>query len=101
MNSAYTLIHGWGTAHLDIGPTYEAKAEAIEAAADSEYVHDVVTVVCHVEDFSHGYGDFLVRTDGIHEMSFVVDVPTSDTDWGLTESRNCRLSTRLVEATDD
>lgn len=89
---AYTVVHGMGDRHWNVGPTYPTE----ELARENSHGADVMEVTCHVDDFEEtDHAMFMVRTDGNHEVSFVVDEYDSDSDWGLEYPENARINTPI------
>ncbi len=75
---AYTAIHSTPP-HWDVGPTFETLADAQEWCGDTDSGYEPVEVVCWIDDFSVvNYGVFMFRTDGNHEVSFVVAEESTD-----------------------
>lgn len=73
MQRAWTLIAGGPENHWDVGPTFETRGEAEEYKGESRAFDTIQPVTCWIDDFNKiDYGYFLIRTDGIHEISFVV-----------------------------
>jgi hypothetical protein len=72
IDTAYTVIYGTDTPNWNVGPTYEwnidAQREVKENTSD-----DVIPVVSWIDDFEQiDRGVLLFRSDGIHEVSWVV-----------------------------
>ena len=78
MKTAYTVVSDYEGPHLDVGPTFESEAAAESYVGGSER-NTVLTVVSWVDDFTeHDRARFLFRTDGIHEVSYVVAAEETD-----------------------
>jgi hypothetical protein len=79
MSRAWTLIAGGPENHWDVGPTFETREEAEEYQKESRGFDTIQPVTCWIDDFDEiDYGYFLIRTDGIHEVSFVVAEEVSE-----------------------
>lgn len=96
MHRAWTIIHMSGC-HWDVGQTYEDKEDAqqyIEECENSNfYIQEVTSWVDNFNNSEHG--TFLIRTDGIHEMSFVVAEETTER---IKTSGEAAVQTRLIES---
>jgi len=78
MQRAWTLIDS-SENHWDVGPTFQNRGEAEEYKSKESYFEIIQPVTCWIDDFEGvDYGYFLIRTDGIHEVSFVVAEEVSE-----------------------
>jgi hypothetical protein len=92
MQTAYTVVYGMGERHWNVGATYPTR-ELAEQHADGASVQEVT---CYIDDFDEvNAAKFMFRTDGNHEVSFVVDEYGSQMDWGLTYPEHARINTAI------
>ena len=83
MKDAYTIVRGLSDGpHWDVGVTFETKGQAERYCVQhprAEYLH----VVSWVDDFTEvDRGVLLFRSDGIHEVSWVVaEEPTETVEY--------------------
>ena len=93
MSRAYTVVYQ-NPPHLGVGSTFVSEEQAYDSIKDSPN-REIWEVVTLIDDFtSVDYGVFMFRTDGIHEVSYVVAEETSDL---IDTSNEAAVSTKIVD----